>query len=115
VFNEGTHPKSIPARIRSLLEGLYPQKAVVIGGQALSELVAAAIERSAKRAAKLAQSTVIHAVHMFYLGSDFETDPCYPWTGDMLANGATGSMDERYMRMHRLTLAHLRRSFQFEG
>jgi hypothetical protein len=116
VLDKGIHARDVPTRIRELLERLYPQKAAVTGDKAMKQLVKSAIERARKRGSKAPRAAVISAIHMFFLGSDYENDPCYPWAGATLGDVASGStVAGRFDRMHRASLEYLDRSFQFKG
>jgi len=112
-LDKGVQPRALTGKIRELLVRLYPQKASAIGESAMKDLARVAIERSRARGAKTARSAVIQAIHMFFLGSDYDRDPCYPWAGATLANASNGPIDQRYDRMHRLSLEYLDRSFEF--
>jgi hypothetical protein len=114
VLDRGVHPRALAGRIRDVLVRLYPQKAAVIGERALNQVVKSAIERTEQRGERSARATLIHAVHMYYLGSDFDRDPCFPWAGATLSDGSAGSVDDRYARMHQLSIEYLVRSFQFK-
>ena len=109
------HPKALASRIRELLVQMYPQKASVIGERGLTQLIKSAIERTKEHGHGSAQAALIHAAHIYYIGSDFQRDPCYPWAGETLSDDSAGSVDERYARMHQLTLDYFDRSFQFAG
>jgi hypothetical protein len=111
LFNNGVHLRALDGRIRELLLRLHPQKAAVVGEKALKHLAKLAIARSQERGAKSAQAALTHAVHMYYLGSEFDQDPCYEWAGAALADSSGGSMEERYVRMHHLLVDYLDRSF----
>ncbi len=115
LFDRGVHPNALAARIRELLVRLYPQKAAVVGETALKQLVKSAIERADARGTKSARPTLIDAVHLYFLGSSYEKDPCYPWTGATLADPAGGATENRFDRMHLLSTDYLDRSFQFNG
>jgi hypothetical protein len=115
VLDQGVHPRALAGRIRELLVRLYPQKAAVVGEKALQQLVKSAIARAQARGATSARPALISAVHMFFLGSAYEQDPCYPWTGATLAHEEGGAIEKRFDRMHRLLLAYLDRSFQFKA
>ena len=108
-------PRARTARIGDVLLELYPQKASVVGDKALKEVVKLAVKRSAARGAESARAALIDAVHMFFLGFGYLEDPCYPWTGATLADLGVGPVEERFIRMHDLSLAYLDRSFQFKG
>jgi hypothetical protein len=115
ILNQMEDPAEFAARIREILVDLYPQKAAVIGEPALEQLVNSAVERSANRGQESATAALIHAVHMYYLGSEFDQDACYPWAGATLADPSGGSVEERYAHMHQLSIDYLDRSFQFKG
>jgi hypothetical protein len=106
------HPRAVPDKIQELLTRIYPEKERAIGERALKQLVRSAIQRTEVDGKKSAQSALIHAVHMYYFGSDFHKDPCYPWAGEILSNGSA-SVDDRYVRLHQSCLEYLDRSLQF--
>jgi hypothetical protein len=114
-LDHGVHRRAWAERIEDLLVRMYPQKAGVVGEKAMKQLVKSAIARAEQRGAKSAQPALIHATHMYYLGSEFDRDPCYPWAGAALADDSVESVEGRYARMHRLSLDYLDRSFQFKG
>jgi hypothetical protein len=114
-LDQGVPPQGLPGRIRQVLLQMYPEKAAVIGERAVKQLVKSAIERTGERGAKSPHSALIHATHMYYLGSEFDRDPCFPWVETTLADTAAGSVDDRYSGMHQLSLDYLERSFRFKG
>jgi len=111
-LNSGIHSRTWLWRVRDELVKMYPQKASVVGETAMKQLVRSAIERAEQRGAKSAQATLIHATHMYYLGSEFDRDPCYPWAGAILADHTVQSVEERYALMHQRSLDYLDRSFE---
>jgi hypothetical protein len=113
VLDEGVHPGVLAGKVRELLTGLYPQKAAVIGDRAMKDLASVAIERTRARGAMTARAAMIQAIHMFFLGSAYDRDPCYPWAEATLANEDCGPIEQRYYRMHQLSLEYLDRSFLF--
>jgi hypothetical protein len=114
VLDKGVHPRALSALIHEVLVRIYPQKAAVIGNRALKQLADTAIKRAEKRGAKCPRPALIDAVHMLFLGSSYENDPCYPWTCKML-KAAEGTVEERSDRMHQLSLDYLDRSFRFRS
>jgi hypothetical protein len=114
-FDQGAHPRALAARLREGLQQVYPQKAAVIGERALGLVARQAIEHADAQGARSTAPAFIHAVHMFFLGSAFDTDPCYPWTRLALPGAQDGSVQARYERMHKLSLEYLEQSFRFSS
>lgn len=112
VLDKGVGPRALSGRIREVLARIYPQKAAVIGDAALKRLGDSAVRRAEECGAKCPRPALIDAVHMFFLGSSYQNDACYPWTGKTL-DAADGTLEERSDRMHRLSLDYLDRSFRF--
>ena len=115
VLDKGIHPRAVPARMREVLEKLYPQKASAAGEKAMKQLARTAVERAKAQGAKSARPALIGAIHAFVLGSGYQTDPCYPWTGATLGDVTGGLIGDRFNRMHQVSLDYLERSFQFKG
>lgn len=115
VFDQAVHRRALAARLCERLQQLYPQKAAAVGERALGLVARQAIDITGAQGARATAPAFIHAVHMFYLGSAFDTDPCYPWTRLALPGALGGSVEARYERMHKLSLDYLEHSFRFGG
>lgn len=115
VLDGQVHPRARVTRISEALAWLYPQKAAAVGDKAVGEVVKFAIKRTKARGAVSIRAALIDAVHMFFLGSAYLEDPCYPWAAATLADPTLGPIEKRFSRMHDLSLAYLDRSFQFKS
>ena len=115
VLDQGVHARALAARLQERLVGLYPQKAAVLGEAAMKRLVQASIDTTTAQKVRSSAPAFIYAVHMLYLGSSFEADPCFPWTALARPDSEGGPALARYERMHARSLDHVERSFRFDS
>jgi hypothetical protein len=82
------------------LRQLAPQHCNAVGEAGLRQLVRTGMERAAKNGLTNRGPVRFYLDLMIMLGSDFDTDPQYPWTAALLKDSTTPDQMVRAERLH---------------
>ena len=90
-----------------LLGKLYPQKRDFQGPEPTRALIRMARERIAALGFTGGGTLTVFVVLMFMLGAGFDTDPLYPWAGEVLADPSFLRESLRIRALYRAAMEHL--------
>ena len=93
-----------------LFQRLYPQKFEFQGDVATVEMLRYSAEAAARYGIGSQQGRSIYALHMFMLGSGFDTDLLHPWAARSLKDPAVATEKERIDKLWNSAMQHLNES-----
>ena len=94
----------------ALFQRLYPQKYEFQGDAATVEMLRHSVETAARYGIGSQQGHSIYALHMFMLGSGFDTDLLHPWVARPLKDPAVATEKERLDQLWNSAMQHLNES-----
>lgn len=89
------------------LHGFTPYQADVLGDEGLMQVITYGLERADNHGFRLRGPARCYVETMFLLGSDFDTDPQYPWAFAILSDPEVPDQVERADALHEHVRAYL--------
>ncbi len=77
-----------------------PKHAELLGREGVLRVVRYGIDRAARHGFDGHEPLRLFLEMIFLLGSEFDTDPQYPWAGEILGDAASPSQDERAAKLY---------------
>ena len=94
-------------RMAAHLRELAPQHCNAVGEENLRKVVRTGIERAANYGLTFRGPVRFYLDLMIMLGSDFDTDPQYPWAAAILTDPAISGQMDRAERLHEMWMKYL--------
>jgi hypothetical protein len=95
------------ADLRDLLKFLAPRKFAVDGEDAVRELIEESFHRAIDYGMADSCGVSVFACLMFLLGARFDSDPMYPWAGEILRVRAARNEDTRAAALHAAAMRYV--------
>lgn len=94
----------------ALFQQLYPRKFEFQGDAATVEMLRHSVKSAARYGIGSQRGRSIYALHMFMLGSGFDTDLLHPWAARLLKDPAVATEKERLDQLWNGAMQHLNES-----
>lgn len=100
--------RNLPIESINSFTEIHPRKAAEIGDAGLRTLLSIGTESASKYGITQNQGLLVYGLHLFLLGTEFDTDPQFLWAQEILNDTLVPTENEKIARLYKTIVAHLK-------